>query len=321
MLDGLTLDQMRTFVTVVRAGSFRAGAEQLHRVQSAVSFTIANLEAQLGVALFDRSGYRPRLTPAGEAMLEDVRAVLARVDALKARAHELERGVELKLAVAFDTLFPADIAAAALRRLHERFPSVAVRVEYTSLGGTFEALQSRRCAVAVAVLDQIEERFARRFLTRLTTFAVVAPTHELARLARKRRVDLERAIGEHLQIVVEDPTELTAGRDFAVISSNTWCTSDMHSKLALIRAGIGWGTLPHWLVQPELDQGRLVRLPARRLGAGGEIVYDAYFCHLRDESLGIAGRWLGECLEEAVAASAPRTASPAPSAPAFRSPR
>ena len=101
--------------------------------------------------------------------------------------------------------------------------------------------------------------------------------------------------------MVEDPTELTAGRDFGVISSNTWRTSDMHSKLALICAGVGWGTLPQWLVQRDLDEGRLVRLPARRLGAGGEIVYDAYFCHLRDESLGLAGRWLGECLEAAVA--------------------
>lgn len=301
MLDGLTLDQMRTFATVARAGSFRAGAEQLHRVQSAVSVTIANLEAQLGVALFDRSGYRPKLTPAGEALLEDVRAVLARVDALKARALDLERGVELKLAVAFDTLFPVGIAATALRRMHDRYPSVAVRVEYTSLGGTFEALQSRRCAVAVAVFDEIEERYARRFLDRLTTLAVVAPTHPLARLARRRGADLERAITEHLQIVVEDPSALTAGRDFHVISSNTWRTTDMHSKLALICAGVGWGTLPQWLVQRDLDEGRLVRLPARRLGVAGEIVYDAYFCHLRDESLGLAGRWLGECLEAVVA--------------------
>ena len=62
MLDALTLDQLRTFATVADAGSFRAAAAKLGRVQSAVSHAIANLEAQLGVALFDRSARRPVLT-------------------------------------------------------------------------------------------------------------------------------------------------------------------------------------------------------------------------------------------------------------------
>ncbi|WP_306462801.1 helix-turn-helix domain-containing protein, partial [Klebsiella pneumoniae] len=56
MLDALTLDQMRIFVTVADSGSFRAGAGKLSRVQSAISHAIANMEAELGVMLFDRSG-------------------------------------------------------------------------------------------------------------------------------------------------------------------------------------------------------------------------------------------------------------------------
>jgi len=301
MLDGLTLDQMRTFAAVVRAGSFRGGAQELHRVQSAVSFSIAGMEEQLGLALFDRSSYRPTLTPAGRALLEDVRGVLARVDALKARARELERGVELGLSVAFDTLFPTSLAAAALKRLHERYPRVAVRVEYTSLGGTLEALQSRRCSVAVAVLDQIEDRIARRFLTRIATVAVAGSSHPLAGLVRKRGAHLERAIGEHMQVVVEDPSAFTAGRDFGVISANTWRTGDMHSKLELLRAGVGWGSLPAWLVADDLAAGRLVRLPAHRLGAGGEVFHDGYFCHRADDSLGLAAQHLGESLVELTA--------------------
>jgi DNA-binding transcriptional LysR family regulator len=63
MLDGLTLDQMRTFVAVAEAGSFRTAATHLSRAQSAVSHAIGNLEAQLGITLFDRSGHRPMLTP------------------------------------------------------------------------------------------------------------------------------------------------------------------------------------------------------------------------------------------------------------------
>jgi hypothetical protein len=67
MLDALTLDQMRTFVAVADAGRFRAAAIRLARVQSAVSHAISNLEDQLGVALFDRTGHRPILTAEGRA--------------------------------------------------------------------------------------------------------------------------------------------------------------------------------------------------------------------------------------------------------------
>ena len=79
MLDALTLDQMRTFVAVADSGSFRAAAGRLSRVQSAVSHAIGNLESHLKIALFDRSGHRPTLTPEGRALLADVRAILAKV--------------------------------------------------------------------------------------------------------------------------------------------------------------------------------------------------------------------------------------------------
>src|SRR5690606_10345865 len=106
MLDALTLDQIRTFVTVADSGSFRSGAARLLRVQSAISHAIANLEAELGLQLFDRSGYRPVLTPEGQALLANARDILLRADAMRARARALGAGVELGLSLVADTLFP-----------------------------------------------------------------------------------------------------------------------------------------------------------------------------------------------------------------------
>jgi DNA-binding transcriptional LysR family regulator len=60
MLDGVSLDQLRTFVAASDEGSFSAAARRLRRTQSAVSETMANLETQLGVTLFDRNGRYPR---------------------------------------------------------------------------------------------------------------------------------------------------------------------------------------------------------------------------------------------------------------------
>ena len=86
MLDGISLDQLRAFIAAVDEGSFSAAARRLNRAQSAVSELVAGLEGQLGVALFDRSGRYPKLTPQGIALLADARVVIAGVDGLKARA-------------------------------------------------------------------------------------------------------------------------------------------------------------------------------------------------------------------------------------------
>ena len=74
-LDGLSLDQLRTFIAAAEEGSFSAAGRKLQRAQSLVSQTLANLEEQIGVKLFDRSGRYPRLTEQGSALLRDARAV------------------------------------------------------------------------------------------------------------------------------------------------------------------------------------------------------------------------------------------------------
>ena len=67
MLDAVTLDQLRTFIAAADEGSFSAAGRKLRRAQSVVSQTLANLEAQLGVTLFDRSARYPSLTDEGRA--------------------------------------------------------------------------------------------------------------------------------------------------------------------------------------------------------------------------------------------------------------
>ena len=85
MLDGVSLDQLRTFIAAVDEGSFSAAARKLLRAQSVVSETVSNLEEQIGVPLFDRSGRHPKLTPAGIVLLAE-RNIITGVDLLKARA-------------------------------------------------------------------------------------------------------------------------------------------------------------------------------------------------------------------------------------------
>src|SRR5439155_9650536 len=106
MLDGVSLDQLRTFVAAADAGSFSAAARKLNRVQSAVSGWVSGLEAQIGVTLFDRTGRYPKLTREGGLLLADARNVVANVDLMKARARLMASGIEPELSVVADVFLP-----------------------------------------------------------------------------------------------------------------------------------------------------------------------------------------------------------------------
>jgi DNA-binding transcriptional LysR family regulator len=89
MLDGVSLDQLRTFIAAADEGSFSAAGRRLRRAQSVVSKTLANLEGQLGMKLFDRSPRRPVLTKQGRALLNAARTVAGEMDLFKAHAKGL----------------------------------------------------------------------------------------------------------------------------------------------------------------------------------------------------------------------------------------
>src|SRR2546422_1941277 len=110
MLDGVSIDQLRTFIAAADEGSFSAGGRRLRRAQSVVSQTLANLEAQLGVKLFDRSSRSPVLTKQGVALLAEARAVVSGMDGFKARAKGLSDGLEPELSVVVDVIFPLETA-------------------------------------------------------------------------------------------------------------------------------------------------------------------------------------------------------------------
>ncbi len=289
MLDNLSLDQMRMFLAVCDSGSFRAAAKELARVQSAVSHAIAKLEDELGVRLFDRSGHRPVPTPEGRALLANVRDVLLRVDAMRARARGLREGVELELSLTIDVLFPPLLVGAALSDMSLAYPSVAIRLSAEALGGPITALIEQRSQVSVIVGESFRDpRIAIEALTSIEMIAVAAPFHPLAQTG-DRPLDAA-ALADHLQIVQFDRSPLTDQRDIGVISPRTCRVGGQDIKHAMIRAGLGWGRLPGWLAEEDLASGRLVRVETGVLGRRGGLPAEAYIGHRLDAPLGPAAR-------------------------------
>jgi len=258
MLDGLTLDQLRTFIAAVDEGSFSAAGRKLRRAQSVVSQTLANLEAQLGVKLFDRSARYPRLTDEGRSLLADARSVADNVDEFKARARTMREGLEPELSVAMDVMYPMAALTRAAAHSRKTYPHTPLRLYVEALGGVIKPVLDRDCSIGViGSLPLVPDELQSEPLPSTPLVTVVSPSHPLA---KNRGVVSVSAISKHVQLVLSDRTVLTAGRDFGVLSPLTWRLADLGAKHAFLKAGLGWGHMPLHMVQADLDGGLLVKI-------------------------------------------------------------
>ena len=287
-----SLEQLSIFATVADTGSFSAAARRLGRAQSVVSYGIAQLEAQLGLALFDRSGRLPALTEAGRALLGDARRAGGAVDSLRARAAGLQAGLEAALSLGVDVMLPQRVLVSVLEAFAAAFPTVALRLCIEALGGVPALVDAGVCALGLGTeLPNLPASLRLRPVGSVRLIPVAAPGHPLA-----ATVGAE-AVRDATQIVLTDRTELTAGRDIAVLSPKTWRIGDLGAKHALLRAGLGWGNMPEGLVTEDLATGRLVRLT---LTEGRAHDYPLALIEKRDQLLGPAGRWLAERFRQAL---------------------
>ncbi len=252
-----TYDQLRIFLTVVETGSFAAAGRKLNRATSVISYGIANLEAQLGLTLFDREGTRkPTLTPAGKSVLAEAHSIAHGMDGLRAKVKGLLQGLEPEVSVAVDVLLPSHWLGSVLNAFSREFPTVALRLHVEALGAVAALVLDGRAAIGVSGPLAIElEGIERVSLGSVPLVPVAAPDHPLAR--GKLRPGAGR---EHIQLVLTDRSPLTAGRDFSVVSDRTWRLADLGSKYALLREGIGWGHMPVPMIETDLLAGTLIKL-------------------------------------------------------------
>jgi DNA-binding transcriptional LysR family regulator len=295
MLDGVTLDQMRTFLAAADEGSFSAAGRKLGRAQSVVSQTLANLEGQIGVRLFDRAARLPVLTEAGRALVVEAREVAGRMDAFKARAASLAGGLEPEVSIVVDVLFPMVVLTHAIGDFQHHFPDTTLRIHVEALGAVLQPVLDGRCAFGVmgSLPDSPPELVRERLIT-LRMVQVAAASHPLTALPGPLSPE---DVAGHVQLVLTDRSPLTQGREFGVFSTRTWRLADLGAKHAFLLAGLGWGGMPWDRVEDDLAAGRLVELTMRDAPTGG-FMMPMYAAHRADTPPGPAGRWLIERLKD-----------------------
>ncbi len=282
-----TFDQLRVFLAVADAGSFAGAARRLGRATSVISYAIANLEAQLGVSLFDRASSKtPRLTDAGTAVLAEARIVAGGLDGLRAKVQGLREGLEAEVHLTLDVMLPADRVVDALKAFQTAFPTVTLRLYVEALGAVADMVLTRKASIGISgPMDFDTDGLERIEVGFVELVPVAAPDHPLARAGRNP----PGAGRDHVQLVLTDRSTLTHGSEYAVLGTRTWRLADLGSKHMLLREGIGWGNLPEPMVREDLASGRLVVLDLPDCRGGP---YRLQAIHRTDTPPGPAGSWL-----------------------------
>ena len=261
----LTLRQLEAFVAIARAGTARAGAERIARSQSAASAALAELEAALGVTLFERSARRLRLNEQGRALLPQAAALLGQAAELEAL---FDSGPAAPLSVAAsltigEYLLPGLLAA--WQRAHPRNP---VRLQIANTAAVTAALAAHEADVGF--IEGPQAHPALRVLPWLTDELVIvaAPAHPLAAgpVGRAQLAAATWILREPGSGTRQATDQWLLGALGTLQVAFELGSTEAIKRLAM--AGAGVACLSRHTVAEALEQGRLVelrtRLPAAR---------------------------------------------------------
>ena len=279
-----TSDNVEVFLAVLDHGSFSAAARALHRVPSAVSMAIANLEAELDLCLFDRRGREPRPTPAARSLEPQARLLAAQLQQLQVQALALTQGLENRLTLAIAPELLAAPWSGPLATLAQEYPQLEVEVLAAPQADALALLHSGRAQLALVFeRPSLDGREAFQEVANEMMVAVIAPGHPvLAGAGGRLREDHLRTTR---QIVV-------AGRDLATrdprfeFARHVWRTDNALAALSLITAGLGWGWLPRNFARPHVAAGALVEIPFENLSNGLDLWVDVVWSRERPLGLG-----------------------------------
>lgn len=260
--QALTLDALRVIETIARRGSFAAAATELHRVTSAVSYTVQKLEEDLDIQIFDRSGHRAKLTAAGKMLVERGRDLLAASNQLVEDARTIAGGWEPQLAIAIDQVYPEQVLLPLLARFYDmqsaQEANTNVRILAEVLTGPWDALESGRADIAIGSAQiALSKEFRKRKLGSVGFIYVAAPTHPVFS-ADPALLDLE----SYRAVAIADTARLRPAHSVRLgVRQPTLTVSSFAAKIAALEAGLGIGTVPAALAREALARGSLQRIP------------------------------------------------------------
>lgn len=254
----IALDTLEVLDAIDRKGSFAAAAHELHRVPSAITYTVQKLEEDLDVLLFDRRGHRAKLTAAGRELLAEGRRLLRAASELESRVKRVATGWEAELRIAYDSVVPCNAVLELVREFQRQECGTRLRIAAEVLGGCWDALVSGRADIAIGASGDgpAGGGYSTRLLGEVDWVFAVAPDHPLARLPEPLTA---ADILSHRAVSVADSSRNLSPRTTGLLSGQeTLTVHDLAGKRLAQVMGLGVGNLPRDLAEHEAAAGRLV---------------------------------------------------------------
>jgi len=236
----LSIDQLQAFAAAAETGSFSAAARQLGKAQSVISAAVANLEIDLDTSLFDRSGRYPVLTPAGERLLLEARVILERCEHFRGVAKSLGEGVESRLTLAVDELYPEETLGELLTEFSGHFPSVELELLFPLMEDVSRLVLSQCADLGIMWRQEVlPPELGFHALGWVPMPIICAPDHPLA---AQPRVDFEE-LKRYRQLMVATRSDSEEKKRLRV-AAEVWWVESQWVIVELVKRRLGWAFVP-----------------------------------------------------------------------------
>jgi len=245
---------LRYFVAVAEEMHFGRAAERLHMAQQPLSAQIRELERELGCDVFDRAENRIRLTPAGNVLLRESRAILSRTSSAVELTRRAARGEVGIVRLGYCSTAMEHIVPNALRSLKGRYPDLGVSLQEMSVTEQIAALEADAIDVGFAYQPLDERTFGTLDLHEEGFVVALCSTHPLAALERI----VPRALASEPYVAFS----ATGNADCAKLANLllridqtehaiAYEVADGASALGLVSNGMGFALLPERAALPR----------------------------------------------------------------------
>ncbi len=239
------LRHIRAFLALARARSFTRAAAELHMSQPTLTVQIQQLEAAVGVKLFDRSKRHVALTPAGRDLMGPLERILLDVEAIATSAEELQEHRRGLVTVAALPSMSAVILPRAIGKLAETYPGIAVRVHDGVAATVAQLVKTGQVDFGISSLTAGDRELTSSTLLMDRLCAIVPDGHPLA---RKRSTSVHELARYPLVVMGKDSSSrqlLDQGFDReGLVFTAAYEVTYASSVSGMTQAGLGVGILP-----------------------------------------------------------------------------
>ncbi|UYM18196.1 LysR substrate-binding domain-containing protein [Endozoicomonas euniceicola] len=290
-------DSLEIVRAVAHFRNFTAAAKHLHKVPSAISYTVRKLEERLDVQLFLRDSKRVELTPAGEHFIKHTDRLLLELEELELSTRQMATGWEQELRIALDNVVNQGMVYDLVRDFQAVRPETNLIINTEVHNGSWDALFHNRCQLVLGapkiIPDNIlnNDRFEWKTMGSLSWDFVVSPDHPLAKVSEPLTQDIIR---EHTSICIQDTSRVFQhGYNLLLDDQQVLTVPSFRMAIECLVKGLGSTILPSHFAKPYIDAGQLIRCEVVDIPMS-----DGCFLAWNRENMGNGLRWVLEWLGE-----------------------